>query len=74
MATEAVIIEFEVESDPDGGYCAAAQVGNHSLVTQGDTLDELRTMVEDLLQSYMVNSGNTVLTYSLVFSPTPLAA
>jgi predicted RNase H-like HicB family nuclease len=71
---DTVIIEFEVEHDEDGSYTASAQVDNHTLVTQGDTLDELHTMVEDLLRSFTANSGFRVLSYSLVFQPLPVAA
>jgi len=69
-----IVIEFEVETDPAGGYCAYARLDTHSLVTQGDTLDELKLMIEDLLASFTANSGQTVVTYSLVFQPAPLAA
>jgi predicted RNase H-like HicB family nuclease len=44
-------IIFQVESDEiDGGYVATAL--GHSIVTQGDTLDELRTMVRDAVQCH----------------------
>jgi hypothetical protein len=69
-----IVVEFEVETDPTGGYCAYARVETHSLVTQGDTLDELKAMIEDLLANFAVNSGQTILTYSLVFQPAPIAA
>ena len=44
-------IIFEVEQDEiDGGYVATAL--GHSIVTQGDTLEELRTMVRDAVQCH----------------------
>ncbi len=44
-------IIFEVQEDEvDGGYVAAAL--GHGIVTQGDTLDELRTMVKDAVHSF----------------------
>ncbi len=48
-------IIFEVrEDEADGGYCAnALGFGIH---TQGDTLEELRTMVKDAVQCYFDES------------------
>ena len=44
-------IIFEVREDEvDGGYTAAAL--GHSIFTQGDTLEELRTMVRDAVQCH----------------------
>jgi predicted RNase H-like HicB family nuclease len=44
-------IIFEVQQDgADGGYVATAL--GHSIVTQGDTLEELRTMVKDAVHCH----------------------
>jgi predicted RNase H-like HicB family nuclease len=44
-------IIFEVREDEvDGGYTAAAL--GHSIFTQGDTLEELRSMVRDAVQCH----------------------
>jgi predicted RNase H-like HicB family nuclease len=44
-------IIFEVVEDVgDGGYVATAL--GHSIVTQGDTLEELRAMVRDAVQCH----------------------
>jgi predicted RNase H-like HicB family nuclease len=44
-------IIFEVREDEvDGGYTAAAL--GHSIFTQGDTLEELRTMFRDAVQCH----------------------
>jgi len=73
--TEAgITIEFEVEEDESGGYNASARVGSHSLITQGDDLDELRAMIEDLLKLFTETSGQRVASYTFRFSPAPIAA
>jgi predicted RNase H-like HicB family nuclease len=74
MQGSALVVEFEVEADEPGGYNAFVQLGTHSLATQGDTLDELKAMVEDVLQLYAEHSGNSILSYSLVFRPAPVAS
>lgn len=44
-------IIFQIEQDEiDGGYVATAL--GHSIVTQGETLEELRTMVRDAVQCH----------------------
>ena len=44
-------IIFDVQQDDiDGGYVATAL--GHSIVTQGDTLEELREMVRDAVQCH----------------------
>ncbi len=47
MASEII---FTVEEEPEGGYVAAA-VG-HAIVTQGETLEELRAMVRDAVRCH----------------------
>ena len=43
-------IIFAVEESPEGGYEARAL--GHSIFTQADTLDELRTMVQDAVRCH----------------------
>ena len=43
-------IIFAVEEDPEGGYVAEAL--GHAIVTQGETLDELRRMVRDAVRCH----------------------
>lgn len=43
-------IIFQVEEGPEGGYVAEA-LGHH-IVTQADTLQELRTMVQDAVRCH----------------------
>jgi hypothetical protein len=69
------VIEFTVTPEEDGGYTASSRAGTHSLVTYGSSLDELHSMVVELLELYVQNSGETVEAYSLRFvQPVPAAA
>ncbi|GAA4413908.1 2-oxoisovalerate dehydrogenase E1 subunit beta [Nibrella viscosa] len=43
---------FTVEADEDGGYVAKSRLDNGSIVTQGDTLEELKAMIIDAIQGY----------------------
>ena len=43
-------IIFLVEEDPEGGYVAQAM--SSSIVTQGETMEELRQMVRDAVQCH----------------------
>ena len=43
-------IIFLVEEDPEGGYVAQAM--SESIVTQGETMEELRQMVRDAVQCH----------------------
>ncbi|MEM9118158.1 MAG: 2-oxoisovalerate dehydrogenase [Cyanobacteria bacterium P01_E01_bin.48] len=43
-------IIFLVEEDPEGGYVAQAM--SESIVTQGETMKELREMVRDAVQCH----------------------
>lgn len=43
-------IIFAVEEDPDGGFVAEAL--GHDIVTQGETMDELRKMVRDAVKCH----------------------
>ena len=48
MARNEII--FAVEEDPEGGYVAEAL--GHAIVTQGETLEELRRMVRDAVRCH----------------------
>ena len=51
MCAQVSEIVFEVQEDAaDGGYVATAL--GHAIVTQGDTLDELRAMVRDAVNCH----------------------
>jgi predicted RNase H-like HicB family nuclease len=43
-------IIFQVEEDPEGGYLAEAL--GHDIVTQANTLQDLRTMVQDAVRCH----------------------
>jgi hypothetical protein len=42
-------IEFTVRREAEGGYCASADVGETSIFTEAESLDELHRMIEDAL-------------------------
>ena len=48
-------IIFSVSESPEGGYEARAL--GHSIYTQGDTLDELKAMVQDAVRCHF-NEGS----------------
>lgn len=48
-------IEFQVKPDEDGGYMARARLDKGSIVTQGDTLPELKAMIKDAIDGYFFN-------------------
>ncbi|GAB4041820.1 type II toxin-antitoxin system HicB family antitoxin [Spirosoma gilvum] len=43
---------FTVEADEDGGYVAKTRLEKGSIVTQGDTIPELKTMIIDAVEGY----------------------
>jgi hypothetical protein len=43
-------IIFTVEEDPEGGY--VAQALGHAIVTQADSMDQLRQMVRDAVRCH----------------------
>jgi predicted RNase H-like HicB family nuclease len=45
-------IIFTIEPDEDGGYVARAKLAQGSIITQGDSLDELKTMIQDAVAGY----------------------
>jgi len=60
MATEII---FVVEEDPEGGY--TAQAPGHSIYTQADTWEELKTMVQDAVQCHFEGIDRNSLIQSL---------
>lgn len=75
MADGPIDVVFDVAADESGGYCAQAKLDNHSLFTEGDTLDELDAMIRDVLRLYASESGNSIASYALRFVPAdPVAA
>jgi predicted RNase H-like HicB family nuclease len=62
--TESEII-FNVQESPEGGYEARAP--GHSICTQADTLDELRTMAQDAVRCHFgPDAGPRVIRLHLV--------
>lgn len=45
-------LTFAVEADEDGGYVAKTRLEKGSIVTQGDTLAELKMMIVDAVEGY----------------------
>ena len=45
-------IEFQVEPDEDGGYVSRAKLDKGSIITQGDTMKELKSMIKDAIDGY----------------------
>ena len=43
-------IIFTIQEEPEGGYVAEAL--GHAIVTQGDTMEELRRMVRDAVRCH----------------------
>lgn len=43
---------FTVEADEDGGYVAKTRLEKGSIVTQGDSLTELKTMITDAVRGH----------------------
>lgn len=74
MPAEHLVVEFLIEHDESGGYNASARVGTHSLITEGDSLDELHAAIVDLLRLFAAQSGVDVGSYRLEFPLQPAAA
>lgn len=53
MADSEII--FAVEESPEGGYQARAL--GHSIFTQGDSLDELKTMIRDAVSCHFTDDA-----------------
>ncbi|WP_019988387.1 type II toxin-antitoxin system HicB family antitoxin [Rudanella lutea] len=45
-------LTFQVEPDEDGGYVASSKLATGSIITQGDTMDELKEMIKDAIEGY----------------------
>ena len=75
-AIEAGVITFEVREEEGGGYSAYARVDDYSMCTQGDDLEELRRMIEDLVTDYNQHEVSVIQAFALKFaaSPRPVAA
>ena len=54
-------IIFILEEDPSGGYVAYSL--GESIVTQAETIDELKTNIRDAVQCHFDNPGN----YCVIF-------
>ena len=53
MANELIFI---VEEDFEGGYTATAV--EHSIITQGDTIDEVKVMIKDAVECHFEDEEN----------------
>lgn len=51
---------FQVEPDIDGGYVARAKLIGGSIITQGDTLDELKEMIRDAVSGYFFDKPESI--------------
>ena len=68
-------VTFEVRAEAEGGFSASARVGTYSMVTQGDTLDELRAMIAQLVNDYNEHEEGQIESFAMLFpASTPLAA
>jgi predicted RNase H-like HicB family nuclease len=53
-------ILFEVREDEEGGYIAEAYLNaNEQIITQGDTITELKTMIIDAIECHFEGSMQT---------------
>lgn len=43
---------FNIETDENGGYVAKTRLEKGSIVTQGDTISELKSMIIDAVEGY----------------------
>lgn len=51
---------FQVESDIDGGYVANAKLVGGSIITQGETLEELKEMIRDAVSGYFFDKPEAI--------------
>jgi hypothetical protein len=69
------VVTFQVRQEAEGGFSARAKVGTYSMITQGDDLDELHRMIQDLIEDYNANESGQIEDYALLFSkPKSIAA
>ena len=67
-AIEEGVITFEVREEDGGGYSAYARVDEYSLCTQGDDLEELRRMIQDLVDDYNQHENAVIEAFALKFT------
>lgn len=51
-------IIFTVQNDEDGGYVAESKLSTGSIITQGDSLPELKVMIKDAIEGYFFDKPN----------------
>lgn len=62
------LIEFDVSEAAEGGFSAYARVGTFSMLTQGETLEELRSQISSLIDDYNAIEPQPIESFALVFS------
>ena len=62
------LVLFDVAAQDEGGFSAYARVGTFSMLTQGETLDELRSLITDLIDDYNAIEPEQIESYALIFS------
>ncbi|GAA4461109.1 hypothetical protein GCM10023189_36430 [Nibrella saemangeumensis] len=45
-------LAFTIEPDKNGGYVAKSRLENGTIITQGDTFEELKAMIADAIDGY----------------------
>jgi hypothetical protein len=69
------LITFEIGVEEQGGFSACARVGTWSLITQGEGLDELHSMIKELVDVYNGREERKITAYALKFDAAhPVAA
>ncbi len=48
-------IVFVIEPDEEGGYVAHTRLTHGSIITQGDSLEELKVMIQDAVAGYFAD-------------------
>jgi predicted RNase H-like HicB family nuclease len=46
-------LQFLIEHEADGGYCASCSLPGEGIYTQGDNLEELHANLEEVVQLYL---------------------
>ncbi len=59
---------FDVAAQDDGGFSAYARVGTFSMLTQGETLEELRARVAELIDDYNFCQAEEIAAFALIFN------
>ncbi|TKT93630.1 2-oxoisovalerate dehydrogenase [Dyadobacter frigoris] len=61
-------IVFIVEQEEDGGFVAEAKVNdNEQIITEGDNIEELKSMIREALECHFENSEDMPKTVRLHF-------